>query len=178
MSLNELIKQCAKNNQKAQEEIYQLYGGKLYSICLKYSKNKEEAQDNFQDGFITIFNKIGQFKFKGSFEGWLKRVMVNTILLKYRQKNVLNLVTEEIPDEVIVDIDDDEVSLDFLLNLIQELPDRYRMVFNLYVLDGYSHKEISKMLQIAEGTSKSNLARARNILKQKIELHQESQQSI
>ena len=178
MSLNELIKQCAKNDRKAQEEIYQLFSGKLFSICLKYSKNKQEAQDNFQDGFITIFNKIGQFKFKGSFEGWLKRVMVNTILLKYRQKNVLSLVTEEIPDEVIVDIDDDEISLDFLLNLIQELPDRYRMVFNLYVLDGFSHKEVSKMLQIAEGTSKSNLARARAILKQKIELHQESQQSI
>ena len=178
MSLNELVKQCAKNDRKAQKEIYQLFAGKLFSICLKYSNNKQEAQDNFQDGFITIFDKIGQFKFKGSFEGWLKRVMVNTILLKYRQKNVLNLVTEEIPDEVIVDIDDDEVSLDFLLNLIQELPDRYRMVFNLYVLDGYSHKEISKMLHIAEGTSKSNLARARAILKQKIELHQESQQSI
>ena len=178
MSLNELVKQCAKNDRRAQEEIYQLFSGKLFSICLKYSKNKQEAQDNFQDGFITIFNKIGQFKFKGSFEGWLKRVMVNTILLKYRQKNVLNLITEEIPDEVIVDIDDDEVSLDFLLNLIQELPDRYRMVFNLYVLDGFSHKEISKMLQIAEGTSKSNLARARAILKQKIVTYQESQQSI
>lgn len=178
MSLNELVKQCAKNNRKAQEEIYQLFSGKLFSICLKYSKNKQEAQDNFQDGFITIFEKIGQFKFKGSFEGWLKRVMVNTILLKYRNRTVLNIVTEEIPDEVIVDIDDDEVSLDFLLNLIQELPDRYRMVFNLYVLDGCSHKEISKMLHIAEGTSKSNLARARAILKQKIELHQESQQSI
>jgi RNA polymerase sigma factor (sigma-70 family) len=179
LSLNELVNQCAKNDRKAQEEIYHLFSGKLFSICLKYSKNKQEAQDNFQDGFITIFNKIGQFKFKGSFEGWLKRVMVNTILLKYRQKNVLNLVTEEIPDEVIVDIDDDdEVSLDFLLNLIQELPDRYRMVFNLYVLDGFSHKEISKMLQIAEGTSKSNLARARAILKLKIEKHQESQLSI
>jgi len=179
LSLNELVNQCAKNDRKAQEEIYHLFSGKLFSICLKYSKNKQEAQDNFQDGFITIFNKIGQFKFKGSFEGWLKRVMVNTILLKYRQKNLLNLVTEEIPDEVIVDIDDDdEVSLDFLLNLIQELPDRYRMVFNLYVLDGFSHKEISKMLQIAEGTSKSNLARARAILKVKIEKHQESQLSI
>ncbi len=178
MSLNELVKQCAKNDRRAQKEIYQLFAGKLFSICLKYSKNKQEAQDNFQDGFITIFDKIGQFKFKGSFEGWLKRIMVNTVLLKYRHKNVLNIVTEEIPDEVIVDIDDDEVSLDFLLNLIQELPDRYRMVFNLYVLDGFSHKEISKMLQIAEGTSKSNLARARAILKQKIELHQESQQSI
>jgi len=179
LGLNKLIKQCAENNRKAQEEIYQLFAGKLFSICLKYSKNKQEAQDNFQDGFVTIFNKIGQFKFKGSFEGWLKRIMVNTILLKYRQKNVLNIVvTEEIPDEVIVDVDDDEISLDFLLNLIQELPDRYRMVFNLYVLDGYSHKEISEMLRIAEGTSKSNLARARAILKNKIELHQEEQQSV
>jgi len=178
LSLNVLIKQCAKNDRRAQKEIYQLFAGKLFSLCLKYSKNKHEAQDNFQDGFIIIFEKIGQFKFKGSFEGWLKRVMVNTILLKYRKRNVLNIVTEEIPDEVIVDIDDDEVSLDFLLNLIQELPDRYRMVFNLYVLDGCSHREISKMLQIAEGTSKSNLARARAILKQKIEIHQESQLSI
>ena len=178
MGLDKLIKQCADNDRKAQKEIYQLFAGKLFSICLKYSKNKQEAQDNFQDGFVTIFEKIGQFNFKGSFEGWIKRVMVNTILLKYRKKNVLSIVTEEIPDEVVVDIDDDEISLDYLLNLIQELPDRYRMVFNLYVLDGHSHKEIAKMLQIAEGTSKSNLARARGILKQKIEIHQESQQSV
>ncbi len=178
MGLNKLIKQCAKNDPKAQKEIYQLFAGKLYSICLKYSNNKHDAQDNFQDGFITIFNKIGQFNFEGSFEGWMKRVMVNTILLKYRNKTVLNIVTEDIPDEVIVDIDEDDISLDFLLNLIQELPDRYRMVFNLYVLDGYSHKEISDMMQIAEGTSKSNLARARAILKQKIEVHQSGQQSV
>ena len=178
MSLNRLIKQCANDDRKAQKEIYQLFAGKLFSICLKYSKNKQEAQDNFQDGFIIIFQKIGQFKFKGSFEGWIKRVMLNTVLLKYRKKTVLNIVTEEIPDEVIVDVDDDEISLDFLLNLIHELPDRYRMVFNLYVLDGYSHREISEMLHIAEGTSKSNLARARAILKQKIEEHQEGQQSI
>ena len=178
MSLNRLIKQCANDDRKAQKEIYQLFAGKLFSICLKYSKNKQEAQDNFQDGFIIIFKKIGQFKFKGSFEGWIKRVMLNTVLLKYRKKTVLNIVTEEIPDEVIVDVDDDEISLDFLLNLIHELPDRYRMVFNLYVLDGYSHREISEMLHIAEGTSKSNLARARAILKQKIEEHQEGQQSI
>jgi len=178
LSLNKLIRQCADNDRKAQEEIYQLFAGKLFSICLKYSKNKQEAQDNFQDGFITIFDKIGQFRFNGSFEGWMKRVMVNTVLVKYRKKNVLNIVTEEIPDEVVVDIDDEDISLDFLLNLIQSLPDRYRMVFNLYVLDGHSHKEISKLLQIAEGTSKSNLARARGILKNKIEMHQERQQSI
>jgi RNA polymerase sigma-70 factor (ECF subfamily) len=178
LSLNKLIKQCAENDKRAQKEIYHLFAGKLFSICLKYSKNKQEAQDNFQDGFVTIFDKIGQFKFRGSFEGWIKRVMLNTVLLKYRKKAVLNIVTEEIPDEVIVDIDDDEISLDFLLNLIHELPDRYRLVFNLYVLDGYSHREVAEMLCIAEGTSKSNLARARVILKQKIELHQEGQQSV
>lgn len=178
MSLNKLILRCAKNDRDAQKEIYQLFAGKLYSICLKYSKNKQEAQDNFQDGFITIFNKIGTFNFKGSFEGWLKRIMVNTILLKYRKKSVLNIVTEEIPDEVVVQVDDDDISLDFLLDLIKELPERYRMVFNLYVLDGFSHKEIAKMLKIAEGTSKSNLARARMILKRKLEAHQEKQQSI
>jgi len=178
LGLDELIKQCADNDRKAQKEIYQLFAGKLFSICLKYSKNKQEAQDNFQDGFIVIFDKIGQYNFKGSFEGWLKRVMINTVLLKYRKKNVLNIVTEDIPDEVIVDVDDDEISLDFLLNLINDLPDRYRLVFNLYALDGYSHKEISEMLLIAEGTSKSNLARARAILKQKIEIHQKAQQSI
>ncbi|HKJ06007.1 MAG TPA: sigma-70 family RNA polymerase sigma factor [Flavobacteriaceae bacterium] len=178
MGLKKLIKQCANNNRKAQEEIYQLFADKLFSICLKYSNNKQEAQDNFQDGFIVIFDKIGQYKFRGSFEGWIKRVMLNTILLKYRKKNVLNIVTEEIPDKVVVDVDTDKVSLDFLLNLIQELPDRYRLVFNLYVLDGYSHKEIAEMLQIAEGTSKSNLSRARNILKQKVELHQSNQKSV
>ncbi|MDO9037365.1 MAG: sigma-70 family RNA polymerase sigma factor, partial [Lutibacter sp.] len=92
MGLDELIKQCSNNDHKAQKEIYQLFAGKLFSICLKYSKNKQEAQDNFQDGFIVIFDKIGQFNFKGSFEGWLKRVMINTVLLKYRKKNVLNIV--------------------------------------------------------------------------------------
>ncbi len=178
MSLNKLILRCAKNDRDAQKEIYQLFAGKLFSICLKYSKNKQEAQDNFQDGFVTIFNKIDTYNFKGSFEGWLKRVMINTILLKYRKKSVLNIVTEEIPDEVVVEVDDDEISLDFLLDLIKELPERYRMVFNLYVLDGFSHKEIAKMLKIAEGTSKSNLARARMILKRRLEEHQEQQQSI
>lgn len=178
MGLNKLIKKCANNDRKAQEEIYQLFAGKLYSVCLKYSKSKEEAEDNFQDGFVTIFNKIDQFNFQGSFEGWLKRIMINTVLMKYRNKNVLTIVTEEIPEQVEVDIDDEDVSLEFLLNLIHELPERYRMVFNLYVLDDYSHKEIAELLQIAEGTSKSNLARARAILKQKIEIHQQGQHSI
>ena len=105
----------------------------------------------------------------------MKRIVINTALQTYRQKNVLNLVEENYPEEVIVDIDEEGLTLDFLLKIIQELPERYRMVFNLYVLDGYSHKEIAGMLGIAEGTSKSNLSRARLILKEKVESNQQHQ---
>ncbi len=172
MGLKKLIQQCAKNDRKAQAEVYQLFSGKLFGLCLKYSKNYAEAQDNLQDGFITIFDKIGQFKHKGSFEGWMKRIIINTALQKYRTKRLLSLVSEEIPDEIVVEVDEETVSLDYLLSIIQELPDRYRMVFNLYILDGYSHKEIAEKLEISEGTSKSNLSRARTILKNKIEKEQ------
>ncbi len=173
MSLKELIDCCKQNDRKAQSQIYQLYAGKLFGLCLKYSKNYEEAQDNLHNGFITIFDKISQYENKGSFEGWLKRIIINTALQTYRKKNVLSLVNEEIPDlEVEVEMEDQDIQLDFLLKLIQELPERYQMVFNLYVLDGYPHKEIAKLLSISEGTSKSNLSRARVILRNKIEANQ------
>jgi len=170
MGLKKLINKCKQKDNKAQSEIYQLYAGKLFALSLKYSRNYQEAQDNLQNGFITIFNKIEQYKFKGSFEGWLKRIVINTVLQTYREKNVLNLITEEVTDEVEIEVDDEQVSLEFLLKLIQELPNRYRLVFNLYVLDEYSHREIANMLSISEGTSKSNLSRARVILRDKIEL--------
>lgn len=178
MSLNKLIENCKKSDIKAQSEIYQLFAGKLFGVCLKYSRNKHEAEDNLQDGFITIFNKIEQYKFKGSFEGWMKRIMINTALQKYREKNVLNLVTEEIPEQIDTDVDTEDIPLDFLLNIIQQLPNRYRLVFNLYVLDGYSHKEIANMLEISEGTSKSNLSRARMILKDRLEENKQEQKNM
>ena len=174
MGLKKLINKCKQKDRKAQSEIYQLYAGKLFALSLKYSRNYQEAQDNLQNGFITIFNKIEQYNFKGSFEGWLKRIVINTVLHTYRENNVLNLITEEIIDEVEIEVDDEQVSLDFLLKLIQELPNRYRLVFNLYVLDEYSHREIANMLGISEGTSKSNLSRARVILRDKIELSKSS----
>lgn len=173
MGLKKLILKCKNRDIKAQSEVYQLFAGKMFAISLKYSRNTQEAEDNLQDAFITIFEKIDQFKFKGSFEGWMKRIVINTTLQSYRQKSVLNLVEYNLPDEVDVEVVEDEISLDFLLGIVQELPERYRMVFNLYVLDGFSHKEISKLLGIAEGTSKSNLSRARLILKEKVELSQQ-----
>ncbi len=175
MSLKQLILNCKKRDIQSQSEIYQLYAGKLFALCLKYSKTKPEAEDNLQDAFMTIFKKIDQFKHKGSFEGWMKRIVINTALQSYREKKVLNLVEENYPDEVEVEIDENDISLDYLLKIIQELPDRYRMVFNLYVLDGYSHKEIASLMGIAEGTSKSNLSRARLILKEKVESNQQQQ---
>ncbi len=169
MSLEQLIINCKKNDAKAQSQIYKLFSSKLFSLCLKYSKNYAEAQDNLQDSFVTIFKKIDQFSNKGSLEGWMKRITINTALQRYRSVGVFDLVNEDQIEDVAVEINDDEVSLDFLLSIIQDLPDRYRLVFNLYVLDDYSHKEIAEMMGITTGTTKSNLARARMILKDKIE---------
>jgi len=171
VSLNQLIEKCKKNDTQAQSQIYKLFANKLYSVCLKYSRNYAEAEDNLQDAFITIFKKICQFKSKGSFEGWLRRVTVNTALQRYRSPGVFDIVNEEQIEDVSVEIDDNAVSIDYLLQIIQELPDRYRLVFNLYAMDDYPHKEIARMLNISIGTSKSNLARARLILREKIETY-------
>lgn len=176
MSLEQLIDDCRNNDRKAQEQLYKLYKSKLFAICLKYSRNYAEAEDNFQDGFVVIFNKIGQFNFKGSFEGWMKRIMVNNVLQQYRNVTYLDMVNKDIADEdTDVEIDDENIPLEFLMKIIQELPDRYRLVFNLYVIDGYPHKEIAEMLGITVGTSKSNLARSRMILKEKIERYNNTQ---
>jgi len=172
VSLDQLIKNCINKNAQAQSQLYKQFASKLFSLCLKYSKNYAEAEDNLHDAFITIYNKIDQYNNKGSFEGWLKRIAINTALQRYREDvGVYDIVNEGNIEDVSVDINDDNVSIDFLLKIIQELPDRYRLVFNLYVLDGYSHVEISELINISTGTSKSNLARARMILKEKIEIY-------
>lgn len=177
MSLEELIINCKKNDADAQSQLYKLFSGKLFSLCLKYSKNYVEAQDNLHDSFVTIFKKMDQFSHKGSLEGWMKRITINTALQRYRSAGVFDLVNEDQIEDVAIEIDDEDISLDFLLKIIQELPDRYRLVFNLYALDDYSHKEIAVMLNISTGTSKSNLSRARVILKEKIERYKTRDQS-
>ena len=177
MSLEQLIINCKKNDAKAQSQIYKLFSSQLFSLCLKYSKNYAEAQDNLQDSFVTIFKKIDQFSNKGSLEGWMKRITINTALQRYRSVGVFDLVNEDQIEDVAIEIYEEDISLDFLLSIIQELPDRYRLVFNLYVLDDYSHKEIADMMNISTGTSKSNLSRARLILKDKIENYKAQDQS-
>ncbi len=148
--------------------LYRIHAPVLYGICLKYSRNKTEAEDNLHDSFMTIYDKIHQYKHKGSFEGWLKRVTINTVLQKYRKKEPLKLVSD-VPDRVEeMGLEEAEISLGLLLKYVQELPQKYRLTFNMYVLDGFSHKEISEALGTSEGTSKSNLSRARMILQEKI----------
>lgn len=168
------------NKKSAQSKVYQLYADKLFGICLKYSRNRADAEDILQDSFLIIFNKINQFKYKGSFEGWLKRIVINTAIKEYRENKVVYF-NEEIllnePSSENLIIDSSEIGLDFLLNLIQKLPNRYRLIFNLYVMDNYSHKDIAKMLHISEGTSKSNLSRARKILKKQIENYSNSKEN-
>jgi RNA polymerase sigma-70 factor (ECF subfamily) len=172
VGLDQLIDDCKKNDAKAQEQIYKLFAPKFFGVCLKYATSYVEAEDNLQDGFIIVFKKIEQFQFKGSFEGWAKRIMINNSLQKYRgQVRFLEVVSDNISEDDESEIDGEDISLDYLMQIIQELPDRYRMVFNLYALDGYSHKEIAEMLEITTGTTKSNLARARMILKEKIDLY-------
>lgn len=167
--IEKLIKECQKRNKKAQSELFYLYRDKLFALCLKYCKNVEEAEDNLQDAFITIFKNIQHYKFSGSFEGWMKRITINKAIDRYKKSNLSTLpINNEILAEPKITSDTINFTLDELLEFIQRLPDRYRLVFNLYELDDYSHKEIAAMLNISQGTSKSNLHRAKTLLKEYI----------
>jgi len=166
---NALIKQCIKNDRAAQNELFRKYKDTLFFTSLKYCRNEADAEDNLHDAFITIFQKIKTYKNKGSFEGWMKRITIFKAIDKYKTTKTN---TVEIKDDILEDYVEVEantnLSLDQLLDLIQNLPDQYRLVFNLYQLDGFSHKEIADLLKISEGTSKSNYHRAKLILREKI----------
>jgi len=164
------VRGCQENDQGAQRELYDMFKSKMFGVCLRYSGNYHDAEDIMQEGFVKVYAKIQQFKFKGAFEGWIRKVMVNTALEKYRMHFQAVTIHENLPE-----IDDAKennlpgnMEVDELMSIIQDLTPRYRVVFNLYALEGYSHKEISEMLQITEGTSKSNLSRARVILQEKV----------
>lgn len=168
--LEEIIYKCWEGNSKAQTELYRLFSPRMYGVCLRYAKDSADAEDILQEGFVRVYTKIRQFEFKGSFEGWMRRIMVNTALERFRKHDRLYPVEEmsiyestEWVEETISSISAGE-----LMKIIQELPPRYRMVFNLYAIEGYSHLEIGAMMKISEGTSKSNLSRARMILQKRV----------
>jgi len=168
LNLEQIIQGCQKKDILAQEQLYRHYVGKMFALCLKYVPDRDTAQDYLQDAFLLVFDKINQFENKGSFDSWIKRVFINHILQQFRKKSYLAVVDENIPETVEVEIEEG-VPPEFLLQIVQELPERYRLVFNLYVFENFSHQEIADALSINIGTSKSNLSRAKLILKQKIE---------
>ncbi|MES2864537.1 MAG: sigma-70 family RNA polymerase sigma factor [Bacteroidota bacterium] len=169
-NLNEIIKGCKKGSKVHQKELYCLYSKILFNLSLKYCTSFSEAEDNLHDSFIEIFSKIDNFKNTGTFEGWMKKITINKAISKF--KNSLHFESAEnliypIQDTEI-EINQIDISLNKLLELIQSLPNQYRLVFSLYELDHYSHKEIAEMLKISEGSSKSNLYKAKSILKKQI----------
>jgi RNA polymerase sigma factor (sigma-70 family) len=168
LDLDELIKGCIKQNSKAQETLYHLYKNTLYVLCLKYCASQAEAEDNLHNAFIEIFTNIQNYNGKGSFEGWMKRITINKAIDSYKKNYSLVPIREDFGQDTEVDESEIDFSLDDILKLIRELPNQYRLVFCLYELDDYSHQEIAKMLSISPGTSKSNLHRAKVILKDQI----------
>lgn len=170
--LNDIIEGCRKNNRKAQRNLYEKYAGKLLSICYRYSKS--EAEDILQLSFVKIFTHINKYEGIGSFEGWMKRITVNTAITEWNKKNILQRA-EDIEDYQESNVDEGNVDAlskmrsDELLQLIAELPELYRITFNLYAIEGYKHSEIAELLDISEGTSKSQISRARKMLQEQLE---------
>ena len=169
-TIDSLLEGCKKGNRIAQEGLYKSLSSKMMGVCLRYAKDSEEAQDILQMGFIKVFQKVSDFRGEGSFEGWIRRIMVNTAIETYR-KNLrsMNVVSiDEVYDQAQTTFDMNGLETKDLLNLIQELASGYRLIFKMYVIEGFSHREISQRLGITEGASKSQLSRARGILKEKI----------
>lgn len=167
MSDEDIVKGCINNNPIAQRVLYEKYARKMYGVCLRYTNDRDEAEDVLQNGFIKIFENIAKFKGTGSFEGWIRRIIVNTALNNYRQnlqnKNKVDLYTVDYKIEGTENIHS-TINAKELMKLIQMLPPGFKMVFNLYAIEGYTHKEIAEMLNISEGTSKSQFSRARAFL--------------
>jgi RNA polymerase sigma-70 factor (ECF subfamily) len=149
-----------------QEELYRRFSPRMYGVCLRYAGNAEEAEDILQEGFIKIYKKLNSYRGEGSFEGWIRRIFVNTAIEHFRRKTYQQPITEK--HETTVEAQYlsvlDELAEKDILKLIQELSPGYRTVFNLYVVEGYTHREIGDMLNISEGTSKSQLSRAKLVL--------------
>ncbi len=162
-----IIRGCIAGDRSAQAKLYYLYATKMMGVCMWYARNREEAEEVLQDGFMRIFTYLHKFTGEGSFEGWMRKIMVNAALFKYRNKSAhlwkvteFNPETHDIEDLQFVSRFDEKI----LIKLVQTLPPGYRMVFNLFVLEGFKHREIAEALNISEGTSKSNLSSARKIL--------------
>jgi len=171
-SETDLIQGCLNGNRQMQEFLYKKFSPKMYGVCLRYAGNTEDANDILQEGFIKIFKNIGKFRSEGSFEGWIRRIFVNTSIEHFRKKVKLYNVTE-VQENTIEDKELDALDLldaKDIISIVNELSPGYKAVFNMHIIEGYSHKEIAGILGITEGTSKSQLARAKGVLKKMVEI--------
>ncbi|MFT3845074.1 MAG: RNA polymerase sigma factor [Lacibacter sp.] len=170
ISETDLINGCMSGDRRMQKLLYDQYSSKMYAVCVRYmGKNGDDAQDILQEGFIKVFRNLEKFRGDGSFEGWIRRIFVNTAIEQIRKKKTdLSLTEKEEIIELKTATAIDNMSEKDLLQIVSELSPGYRTIFNMYVVEGFNHKEISEILGISEGTSKSQLARARMILQEKI----------
>jgi RNA polymerase sigma-70 factor (ECF subfamily) len=169
---HELIRGCLREDRKYQEAFFHRYAGKLMAVSMRYARHRMEAEDILQDAFIRIFDHIGQFQGKGSLEGWMRRIVVNTALKNIDRKSFSNEIIgmDNTPEDISGALPTvfSQLHEEELLHLIQQLPDGYRIVFNMYAIEGYSHAEISELLGIQESTSRSQLVKARKMLQTQI----------
>ncbi len=175
-SESDLIRGCIEGKPEMQRMLYDRFSSKMYGVCLRYAENTEDANDVMQEGFIKVYKSLPKFRAEGSFEGWIRRIFVNTSIEHYRKKVKLYNVTE-VQENTIEDNELDaldSLATKDILKIVNELSPGYKQVFNLHVVEGYSHKEIADILGITEGTSKSQLARAKGVLKKVIETRNSS----
>jgi RNA polymerase sigma-70 factor (ECF subfamily) len=168
----EIIERCKQGNKKAQKQLYQLYAASMLGVCMRYASCKAEAEDILQEGFLKVFLSISGYEERGMFEAWLKKIFINTAITFYHKnrKHRFNLDIDEMQDVFVTnnDRETNDFTQEELLKIINSLPDGYRMVFNLYAMEGMKHKEIADLLKIDENTSKSQYSRARKIIQKKL----------
>ncbi|HEY0976544.1 MAG TPA: sigma-70 family RNA polymerase sigma factor [Flavobacteriales bacterium] len=169
----ELVEGCQREDRRCQEALYARYARRMYAVCLRYARHQLEAQDLMQEGMIRVFDKLGSFRMDGSLEGWIRRIMVHTCINHYRKKAFQNerFGLEQVPDEPVEPLALERLGQEELLTLVSALPDGYRMVFNLFAIEGYDHAEIAEMIGCGESTSRSQLAKARRMLQQRLGEH-------
>ncbi|SJZ39969.1 RNA polymerase sigma factor [Sediminibacterium ginsengisoli] len=169
---NQLIQDCIKGQRHAQTRLYELFASAMYTVCLRYADSREDAEDILQEGFLNVFQHLGQFRGEGSFEGWIRTIMINCALQRYRNRGQLQIVSSDSEEDDGLYVHEEDITsrieVKTLIGMIQQLPPACRMVFNLYVFEGMKHREIAAYLGVSEGTSKSNLSDARRMLQKAI----------
>lgn len=171
-SIHNLLEPCKRGDRRAQEMLYASLSPRLYGLCMRYAKDNDEAQEILQMGFIKVFKSIDSFRGEGSFEGWIRRIMINVAIEHYHKAKRSHVLLEldAVHELAGRSFEMDGLEAKDLLAMIRKLPEGFRMVFNMYAIEGYTHKEIAETLNISEGTSKSQLSRARSWLKEKINI--------